>query len=162
MTKRIRTLMVLAVAAMVLPACTAGFKRPEVELENVTIGSLGLGGGTLLANVRVTNPNRISVRAQDLRYQLYLRRTGEAGDSAWAEFAQGTYDERMELGANETRTFQIPINFSFRDLGGAASGLLQTGRLDYRAVGTVDVRTPFGTREVPFRKTGTFLMTGAR
>lgn len=161
--KTMRKLALAAMTVVLLPACTAGLQRPEVELESVTLGSVGLRGGTLMANVRVQNPNRFTLRAEDLTYQLYLRDPSpEPGDSAWVRFADGRYDERLELRAGETRTFQVPIEFSFSDLGGAASQILRTGRLDYRATGSVRARTPFGSREVPFRKTGTFMVTGGR
>jgi LEA14-like dessication related protein len=168
MTKRIRHAAVLLAAAL-LPACTAGLERPEVELEGLQIGSLGLTGGTLLANVRVENPNRFTLRGGDLRYQLFLKKpnssatsSAAAGDSAWVRIAEGTYEEDLEIRGHESRTFQVPIEFSFADLGSAASSIMRTGRVDYRATGTVDVRTPFGSREVPFRKTGTFMMAGTR
>ncbi|HEU0053184.1 MAG TPA: LEA type 2 family protein [Longimicrobium sp.] len=167
MTKRIRYAAVLLAAAL-LPACTAGLQRPEVELEGVQLGSVGLTGGTLLANVRVQNPNTFTLRGEDLKYELYLRKpvgangVAATGDSAWTRIAEGTYDEKLEIGGRSTETFQVPIQFSFSDLGGAASSIIRTGRVDYRAVGTIDVRTPFGNRNVPFRKTGTFMMSGTR
>lgn len=163
MRKRLRNFALVALAAATLPACTAGMRRPEVELENISVGSIGLSGGTLLANVRVDNPNQFDLRGQDLRYELFVRRPDAApGDSAWVRFAEGTYDERLEIPARGSRSFAIPVAFSFRELGSVAGSILGSGRLDYRAVGTIDVRTPFGTREVPFRKTGTFMMSGVR
>ena len=167
MTKRIRYAAVLLAAAL-LPACTAGLERPEVDLEGLQIGSLGLTGGTLLANVRVENPNRFTLRGDDLRYELFLKKPNSsgsgaaAGDSAWVRIAEGTYEEDLEIRGHESRTFQVPIEFSVADLGSAASSIMRTGRVDYRATGTIDVRTPFGTREVPFRKTGTFMIAGTR
>ncbi|HEX6748684.1 MAG TPA: hypothetical protein VF092_15405 [Longimicrobium sp.] len=44
------------------------------------------------------------------------------------------------------------------DLAGAGRQLLDYGRTAYPAHGTVDVHTPVGTRNMPFRKTGTFIM----
>ncbi|HEU4452164.1 MAG TPA: LEA type 2 family protein [Longimicrobium sp.] len=151
-------------ALMMLAACSGTVRQPEIELEGVTLGSLGLGGGTLNVNLRVHNPNRFAIRADDLKYRLFLRRPAEqqasAGDSAWVEFADGTYPDTISVRGGETRTFRVPVEFTFGALRGAAGSLLQTGRLQYRAEGTVDVRTPIGRREVPFRKTGSFTMSG--
>ncbi|HEX5726575.1 MAG TPA: LEA type 2 family protein [Longimicrobiaceae bacterium] len=150
-------------ALLLLAACNAGLQRPEIELESVSLGSLGLRGGTLLVNVRVENPNRFELRANSVDYALHIRDTDEdaAADSAWVEFARGTYDERITIGARETRVVSIPVEFTFSGLGGAAGELLRMGRFNYRATGTADVSTPFGSRAVPFRKTGIFTMSGA-
>jgi LEA14-like dessication related protein len=162
--KQIRRSAAMA-ALLMLAACSGTVRQPEIDLEGVSLGSLGLGGGTVNVNVRVHNPNRFSIRADDLTYRLFLRRQADqqasVGDSAWVEFAEGTYDDTLTVRGGETRTFAIPVEFTFGALRGAAGSLLQTGRLQYRAEGTVDVRTPLGTREVPFRKTGSFTMSGA-
>ncbi|HET7234228.1 MAG TPA: LEA type 2 family protein [Longimicrobium sp.] len=156
---RIRFPAVVMAAAVALSACTGSVQRPEIELEGVTLGSVGLTGGTLIANVRVHNPNRFNLRANNLRYQLSLRRNAAApGDSTWTRFADGVYPDTLNVRAGQTRTFPIPVSFSFSQLAGAGRSLMDYGRVDYRAQGTVDVRTPLGTREVPFHKTGTFMM----
>lgn len=157
--KRIRVPAALMAAALAVSACSGAVQRPEIELEGVTLGSVGLTGGTLVANIRVHNPNTFTLRANNLRYQLFLRRNAAAsGDSAWARLADGVYPDTLNVRAGQTRTFAIPVSFGFGQLAGAGRSLLDYGRVDYRAQGTVDVRTPIGTREVPFAKTGTFMM----
>ena len=156
---RIRVPAVLMAAAVALSACSGAVRRPEIELEGVTLGSVGLSGGTLVANIRVHNPNTFTLRANNLRYQLFVRRNAAApADSAWTRFAEGVYPDTLNVRAGQTRTFGIPVSFSFGQLAGAGRSLMDYGRVDYRAQGTVDVRTPVGTREVPFHKTGTFMM----
>jgi hypothetical protein len=66
------------------------------------------------------------------------------------------------VGAGATETVQIPVEFSYAGLGGAASSILRNGTFHYRANGEVDVDTPIGTRAVPFNKRGTFTMAGVR
>jgi LEA14-like dessication related protein len=161
-TMRNRLPAALAAAALMLSACTGAVARPEIELQDVTLGSVGLSGGTLLANIRVHNPNRFTLRANNLRYELFLRRPDvQAGDSAWTRFADGVYPDTLTVHAGQTRTFPIPVSFNFGQLAGASRQLLGYGRVNYRAQGTVDVKTPVGTREVPFHKVGTFTMSGA-
>ncbi len=147
-------------ALLVLSACTAGFRQPEVELEGLQVAGLGLSGGTVLVNVRIRNPNPVGFRADDLQYELFLRNPAAEGDSAWSRFAQGTYTERVTIGANATETVQIPVSFTFAQLGSAGQQLLRRGSFEYRAVGNVNVSTSFGGRQVPFRKTGTFTLSG--
>lgn len=145
---------------LALSACTAGFRQPTVELEGMQLAGLGLGGGTVLVNLRIQNPNAIGFRAEDLNYELFLRNANAQGDSAWTRFAQGTHTERFEIGANDTETVQIPVAVTFAQLGTAGQQLLRQGSFQYRAVGNVNVRTSFGGRQVPFRKTGTFTLSG--
>ena len=159
---KLRTLWtpLMAAALLFVSACTAGFRQPQVELEGMQLGGLGLSGGTVLVNLRIQNPNPVGFRAEDLTYELFLRNAAAQGDSAWTRFAQGTYTERFEIGANDTETVQIPVAFTFAQLGSAGQQLLRQGSFQYRAVGNVNVRTSFGGRQVPFRKTGTFTLSG--
>lgn len=159
--KQIRMNAAFAALALALSACSGAVARPEIDLEGVSVGSLGLTGGTLIANVRVHNPNRFSVRADDLKYRLFIREPQEqASDTTWTSFAEGTYGDTLSVRGRETRTFRIPVEFSYAQVRGAAGNLLRTGRLQYRAEGTVDVHTPVGRREVPFRKIGSFTFSG--
>jgi LEA14-like dessication related protein len=156
---RLKMMAALTAASMAVSACSGTVQRPDIELEGVTLGSVGLAGGTLVANIRVHNPNRFTLRAQNLRYQLFVRKTAAGGaDSTWTRFADGVYNDTLSVRAGQTRTFGIPVSFSFGQLAGAGRGLLDYGRVDYRAEGTVDVRTPVGLRNVLFHKIGTFIM----
>ena len=159
---KLRTLWTpLALAALLfLSACTAGFRQPQIDLEGIQVAGLGLTGGTVLVNVRIQNPNPIGFRADNLQYELFLRNANAQGDSAWTPFAQGTYTERFNIGAGDTETVQIPVAFTFAQLGSAGQQLLRQGSFQYRAVGNVNVHTSLGGRQVPFRKTGTFTLSG--
>jgi len=162
MNRFYRWLSLVALAGLTtLSACTTGFRQPEIELQGVQVAGLGLTGGTVNVNVRITNPNGIGFRSERLDYQLQLRNSAAQGDSAWIPFAQGTYAERFTIGANATQVVSIPVSFSYDQLGTAGRQLLRQGSFQYRATGSVDVRTSFGGREVPFRKTGTFTLSGA-
>ena len=67
----------LAATALVLTTglgCGSTFSQPEVTLQNVQVGGLGIRGGTLLVNLRVVNPNRFSLSAdQTLPAQQRLK-----------------------------------------------------------------------------------------
>jgi LEA14-like dessication related protein len=159
MKMKLKRLSTAAAAALLLSACSGAVARPDIELEGVQMGSIGFSGGTLIANVRVHNPNRFTLKAQDLRYRLFLRKAAaQPGDSAWTRLTEGSYGDTLTVRGGQTRTFAIPVSFSFAQLAGASRSLLDYGRVDYRAEGTVDVHTPLGLREFPFHKTGTFMM----
>lgn len=158
MLKRWMTMAVIALLAGT-GACT-GFRQPTIELEGVQLGSVGFTGGTLLVNVRVDNPNRIGFRAEGLTYEMFLR--SQSDPNQWERLTTGTFDEEIVIGARETRTVQVPVQFRLSDLGPAASSVMRTGRLDYRVAGTVRVRAAGTSRTVPFRRTGTAMLLGGR
>lgn len=148
---------------LLLAACSGPlFRQPEVTLAGVQLAGLGLTGGTLLVNVRVSNPNRFSLGANTLRYDLYVGDARRSGDTTWLPFASGLYDRGFSVGGGDTATVQIPVDFNYADLGGAASSILRAGTFHYRASGQVDVNTPLGSRLVPFLKRGTVTLSGVR
>lgn len=158
--QRISTL--LLVAALALSAACTGFRQPEIELESIELGSIGLTGGTLLVNVAVTNPNAFGARADHLQYELFMRAPDAEGADAWKRLAEGIYDEPITIRARETRVVQVPVDFRFADLGGAGAAVLRRGRIDYRAIGTARVSAAGVSRDVPFRKTGSVTLIGGR
>jgi LEA14-like dessication related protein len=159
-----RLRLIVAVLGTVLLAACGGsvFKQPQVTLQGVQLGGLGLRGGTLLVNLQVVNPNRFALSADRLSYDLALGGSEEPGDTSWIDFASGTYDEPFSVEAGDTSVIQIPVEFTYSGLGGATSALLRSGTFDYRASGTVDVDTPLGNYEVPYRKKGTVTLLGTR
>ena len=159
MLKRWTTLPLLAL--LVLAQGCTGFRKPTIELEGVTLGSIGFTGGTLLVNLRVENPNAIGFRAENLNYELFLRTPRDSADEqGWERLTGGTYEEDIVIRARETRTVQVPIEFRLSDLGPVASSVMRTGRFNYRVTGDVKVRAAGTTRTVPFRKTGSMSLTG--
>lgn len=143
-------------------ACGRAFQQPEVSLDSVRLGGLGLTGGTLLVNLQVVNPNRFALNADRLTYELALRDPAEEGDTSWIDFSSGTHDVPFSVGGGDTARVQVPVEFTYAGLGSAANSLLRSGTFRYRATGVVDVRTPLGGYDVPFRKLGTITLSGAR
>jgi LEA14-like dessication related protein len=159
---RTRGALGLALALTVTGCGGSIFKQPEITLESVQIGGLGLSGGTLVVDLQVVNPNRFSLSANRLNYDLAMRDPETASDTSWTDFAEGAYDQPFTVGGGETAHVQIPVSFSYSGLGAAAGSMLRRGTFTYRASGTADVRTPLGTHQVPFRKTGTVTLLGTR
>lgn len=152
-----------ALLVLALAACGGSvFRQPQVTLQSVQIGGLGLRGGTLLVSLEVVNPNRFALHANQLSYQLALRDPEETADSAWVDFATGTYDQPFSVESGDTAQVQIPVDFTYSGLGSAATSLLRNGTFGYRATGAVAVRTPLGPHSVPFSKRGTVTLLGTR
>jgi LEA14-like dessication related protein len=147
--------------AIALGGCASGmYTQPEVTLQGVQLGGLGLRGGTLLVNLKIVNPNRFALNASSLRYDLSIADSRRADDPTWVDFASGIFDQPFTVGARDSATVQIPIEFTYSGLGSASAAVLRTGTFDYSARGTVDVRTPIGPYTVPFQRRGTVSMLG--
>ena len=149
------------VAFLTIGGCGSVFEQPEVVIRNVQLAGLGLGGGTLIFNLEVTNPNRFSLSASQLTYELAIADTRAGGDTSWVDVAEGVFTEEFTVGAGATEMLRVPIEFTYQGLGGAASSILRAGTFTYRAAGVVDVRTPLGPREVPFRRGGMVSLLGS-
>lgn len=150
------------VAVLALGGCTSSmYKQPEITLQNVQLGGLGLRGGTLLVNVKVVNPNRFALHANQLRYDLSIADSRQNTDAAeWIDFASGIFAEPFTVGGRDSATVQIPVEFTYSGLGGATATVLRTGAFNYSARGSVDVRTPIGPYTVPFQRRGSVSMLG--
>lgn len=159
--RRFPHVMIILLAVLLAGCGSALFQEPDVDLEGVQLGGLGLRGGTLIVNLRIVNPNRFTLSADELTYDLAVADPDEPGDSSWIDFASGTYEESFSVGARDTSMVQIPIEFSYSALGSAASSILSAGTFDYRASGSVSVGTPVGRYEIPFKKRGIVTLMGA-
>ena len=156
----LRTALTLLMGLVASGCASAVFNQPEITLQNVQVGGLGIRGGTLLVSLEVINPNRFALNAEQLTSHLELRdpEAEAQADTTWIDFATGTYDEGFSVSARDTALVQIPVDFNYSGLGAAAGSLIRAGTFTYRASGTVDVRTPLGSHAVPFRKRGTFAL----
>ena len=147
--------------AVLVSACSLAFRQPEVTLEGIGVESIGLRGGTLLARVHIANPNGYDLRSDGLRYMLEIAEAASDGEREWREFAEGEYDEEIRVPAGGEVLVEIPIDFSFSEMGGMLRTVLDRGVLDYRVSGTVDVEDPL-TRTVPYRHSGQVTLSGVR
>lgn len=179
---RLARALVLAPALFALASCAGGvYRQPEITLQNVQLGGLGLRGGTLLIDLKVVNPNRFSLSATQLSYDLRVRGTRQESDTAWVEFANGIVDLGtvhrfpgavdpdadsadpqlgFQIPARDSATVRIPVEFSYSGLGSAGATILRYGAFSYLAEGAVHANTPIGSRRLPFRRIGTVTMGG--
>jgi LEA14-like dessication related protein len=158
MRQRSRTILAAVIVALTAAAC-AGPQQPEVRLEGVRIGGIGLRGGTLIAQVMVTNPNPFHLETSALSYNLQVAHPDEAG--RWVSFAEGTIDERVRVERRSSKILEVPIQFRYDDVGGAFRSIMETGTFSYRVTGDVRLAEPI-TRTFPFSRTGLVTLDGAR
>lgn len=157
MIRRIATLSLIALAAVWASACVPRIQRPDIQLVGVRLGALGLQGGLLYVQVGVVNPNDFALRASRFTYDIELREPG-SGEDTWTEFVDGVFDREVRVQANDSTVVEIPVEIRYSGVGAALRSLLDSGTINYRVSGTVNVEEPIRTR-LPYRHTGTATLT---
>lgn len=147
------------VALLFAAACASVFREPDIELRGIRLGGIGLRGATVVALLHVENPNSFGLRTDSLTYDLELRDRDASDD--WLRLATGTIGQRLEVDGNSEQLLEIPIEFSYSDLGPAVRSLLDRGTFDYRVSGRVQVSEPI-RRLVPYRKSGRVTLQGVQ
>jgi LEA14-like dessication related protein len=155
---QMRKLGFAAVLLLSSAGCLSSYRQPEIRFDGIRLGGLGLSGGTVYAQLHVINPNSFTLRTSELTYDLELAEAGGT-DDRWLQLAEGTLSERIEVAGNDSTVVEVPIDFAYRDLGGALRSVLERGTVDYRVSGTVQLVDPV-RRSVPYRRTGRFTMAG--
>jgi LEA14-like dessication related protein len=133
-------------------ACIPKYEEPEIRLEAVRLGALGIRGGTVWAHLVVTNPNRFPLQARSMSYELHLVDPATAGDG-WLELANGVLDHEVHIAPNDSAVVELPVDFTYDGVGTAMRAILRTGVVDYRLSGDLQLREPI-QRRVPFRRSG--------
>lgn len=159
MLLRNRAILTALLLALPVGACAGAYRQPEIQLEGIRVGGIGLRGGTLYAQVLVTNPNNFDLETRALTYDLEVNDPTDR--SQWARLAQGVIDERVRVERRSSKILEVPVQFRYDDMGGALRQILDTGTFNYRVSGDVRLSEPIG-RTFPFRRTGTVSLDGIR
>lgn len=147
--------------AVAVGACGAFFEPPLVTLDGMSVQSLGLRGGTLVAHVHIDNPNGFELRSEGMRYLLEVAGSETSGERTWQRLAEGEFKDEVRVPARDAVTVPVPIDFTFGEMGGIVRALIDRGSFDYRVSGTVDVEDPV-SRTVPYRHSGQVSLSGVR
>lgn len=149
---------VVALLVAGMAACVPKMQRPEVRLVSVHVSSLGLTGGSVQVRLNVYNPNTFALDAKGLSYNVELAQ--DSSDENWISLAEGTFDQTVRVRAADSTQVDIPVEFTYKGLGGAFRALMQRGTFDYRIHGDVNVQTPIRAR-IPYSHKGIVTMSGA-
>jgi LEA14-like dessication related protein len=146
-------------ASMLGSACASAVRRPEIELAGIRVGGIGLRGATLIAELDINNPNDFTIETDSIAYQLFANTSSDS--EKWQPVLQRTYTQRIVIPEDERTRVEIPIEFNYSDMSGAARSILDRGTFNYRIQGNAYVREPL-KRTIPFTKSGNVSMSGAR
>lgn len=144
---RIALLQLVALTAL-SAACMPNVEEPEVTVEGISLGAVGLQGGVLNVSLRVVNPNGFDLEASGLSYDVDFR-DGES----WIDFAEGDFPEEIRVPGEDSARVRIPVEFRYSAVGSALRSMLDIGTIDYRIAGQVRLEEPL-RRGIPFRKSG--------
>jgi LEA14-like dessication related protein len=126
------------------------FKEPDVQLERVVVRGISVTGGNLDLIVKVDNPNNFTL--EGTRLELGFDVEGEhLGDIA--------YDDDFAVTENGTTTLTLPLQFGWTGVASAVRAALGYGELPYRMKGQVELKTPWGRKQVPFTREGRVPLT---
>src|SRR5436309_10124461 len=121
------------------------FEKPQIELQEIHVTSLGLTGGTLDLVFDVYNPNDYRLRSTRLEVALDLEGT---------HFGDALIDRPLDLSPTNHSQVVMPVRFEWAGVGAAARGLLTRQALRYGVTGAVLLDTPLGDKRVQLRGTG--------
>lgn len=121
---------------------------PEVSIESVRLTGLDFETVELTATIVVENPNPIGVSLAGFSYDLRIE------DNS---IVSGDQDQGIEIAANGTRTFDVPVTFTFREIQSAVSSFEDKNETPYTLSGSVDVDIPIlGIRRIAVERNGVF------
>jgi LEA14-like dessication related protein len=127
------------------------FQNPVVELKDVMVRGIGLQGGSLDVILDVYNPNDYRIDASRVTYTL-------TADTL--QVATGEVSKLVTLDNRKTSRVVLPVNFTFNELGQAATLLMNRGSIDYTVKGDFTLATPFGSITRPYAGKGQYSTLG--
>lgn len=133
--------LLLAVGVVGLQGCQLLVQPPQLTLEGVQMGGLGLGGTTLNAHLQVGNPNFYDVKTQKVTYVLTVegKRAGE-----------GVLDTPFTVPGRKTVPLDFPVQVNWSAAMGGLRTALTNGKIDAVTTGIITLDTWFGALDFPY------------
>lgn len=116
-------------------------REPRVTYENMELKDFSLFEGTVLFNLRIDNPNPIGFLLERVSYDLKL-------DDK--DFIAGVLDQGINLRANGSEPFQLPVTVNFMKLFQNVSDFVKKDEVPYDLSGTFNIYM----FTIPFRARG--------
>ena len=152
-----RGMALTASLAIVLCACQR-VTPPTVEVTSVRLGSIGLRGATLVADLSIENPNDFDIETDSIAFDLEARDQGER--TGWTPLTSGTLREPVRIASRGRAEVQVPAELSFSRLSAPMRSVIEMGSFNYRITGTLSIQEPRPTT-APFSQTGNISVLGS-
>ncbi|MEW5854546.1 MAG: LEA type 2 family protein [Myxococcota bacterium] len=134
--------LLLALMLVTLAGCRDQLlKPPLMELQRLEVTSLGIGGTSLDAHLKVGNGNFYDITTRRVTYTLTIE--GQAA-------GQGVHEKVFTVPANSAADLVIPVSIPWAVALGALRGALEKGQVQAHAQGIITVQTLLGDVDVPY------------
>lgn len=121
-------------------------QKPTLSVEDIRIGQFNFQEMELIYQVRINNPNTVSLQLEDYTYKL------DINDEA---FLSGNQQQGLEIEANKSNTIEVPLIVNFRDLFDTVQGVAEQNESTFRFESTMAFNLPvLGRTEVPVFRSG--------
>lgn len=119
---------------------------PEVSVEAVRLTGLNFESVELTATIVVENPNPIGISLAGFSYDVQIEENS---------IVSGDQNQGIEVVANGSRAFDVPMAFTFREIQAAVSTFGEKNETPYTLFGSVDVDVPIlGIRTIAVEHEG--------
>lgn len=139
--------LVILLAGCLLSGCTLMLQPPTVKCGAVSFAGIGSGGVDLEVVLQVENPNNFDIVVHGYRYDLAVMDI---------PFSSGSEKREVPLPPRTISQVLMPVRVPL----GSIVDLLAKGpdpdRVPYGLEAILDVSTPFITRQVPVKSSGSF------
>jgi len=136
-----------------IPVQTSGsvplLKLPAISIKSLSLNKLGLTGAELDLQLKVDNPNPISIAADKLIYQFNVN---------GIEWISGQSQAQQKMRPNDSSIINIPVNLNFLQMGQAVYQIVSGDKtVSYQLKGAADfgIEHPLlQNLNLPFDQTG--------
>jgi len=124
-------------------------KLPSISLNKLKMDKLGFTGADLTLEIKLKNPNAISMLLNNMNYDLNV---------SGAQWVQGKTNKAMNISAKDENIIKVPISLNFLGMGTSVYNML-TGnqKLNYDLKGNASLSSSLdllGDFNLPFNQTG--------
>jgi LEA14-like dessication related protein len=123
---------------------------PQVQLNSVAIGKLGVDQVSASATLQLKNTNQ---------FALELTKLGVVFALGGLDVGSSKVANPVKLPAGHITTVEIPLTFSPRRAGIGIVNLLKGDQIAYQVSGSIDANTRFGPLALPFSHIGNTKVT---
>ncbi len=141
------SLVILSGCAVLNEALQESFEKPRISFADTQIESLSFEAIGLAFDLKVENPNPISVSMAGYDYDFLLNNRS---------FITGEQQEKVEIKAEDANIVRVPVTLSYKNIYDAVSGLAGRDEAPYRIELGCSFELPvFGLQRIPVTHSGT-------